>query len=121
MNDIVTAFKGIDAELRVVALLGSKTWEIEYIRDELEETYTDADFEEAYRDLMANQISSADFSQVGPMGDLIGQMYYLEEVIVFQFPSSRYEGVFVSFDQAESFPVGTVFQVAEELRSFAGN
>lgn len=121
MSDIVRAFKGIEAELRVVASLGSKTWDIEYIRDDLEETYTDGDFEKAYRDLMANQVSSADFSQVGPMGDLIGQMYYLEEVLVFQFPSSRYEGVFVSFDQAESFPVENVFQVAEELRSLVGN
>jgi hypothetical protein len=64
---------------------------------------------------MANQVSSADFSEVGPIGDIIGQMYYLDEVVVFQFPSSRYEGIFLSFDQNNPFPVNDVFDVAEEL------
>lgn len=64
---------------------------------------------------MANQVSSADFSRVGPLGDLIGQMYYLDEVVVFQFPSSRYEGLFVSYDQMPSFPFTDAFETAEGL------
>lgn len=121
MQDIVTEFKGIDADLRVVASLRPNNWEIEYLREDLESVYSGDDFEDAYRSLMANQVSAADFSQVGPMGDLVGQMYYLDEVVVFQFPSSRYEGIFVSYDQMSSFPFTEAFDAADRLPTLGTN
>lgn len=115
METIVEAFEEVDGDLRVVASLRATSWEIEYVDDELEGVYTESDFETAYQSVMANQISTDDFSNVGPLGEVIGQLYFLEEVIVFQFPSSRYEGVFVSFTQADQFPIYDVFETAEEL------
>lgn len=121
MDEIVTEFKSLDADLRVVASLRPNTWEIEYLREDIQSVYSGDDFEDAYRSLMANQVSSADFSQVGPLGDIVGQMYYLKEVVVFQFPSSRYEGIFVSYDQSPSFPFDEAFDTADRLPTLGAN
>lgn len=115
MTALVDAFRAVDGDLRLVAMLDSTDWHMEYLRDDLEGTYTADDLDRAYQNLLANQVSSDDFSRVHQTGNLVGQLYYFEKTLSFQFPASRYEGVFVSYDQAEDFPVLEVFEAAQSL------
>lgn len=115
VTDLVEEFERIDGELRIVVTLNATSWEIDYIRDSLRDEYEDGDFERAYRNLMANQVSSEDFSHVGDFGEFVGEVYFFGKIVVFQFPSARYEGMFVSYDWDDSFPVKDVIELAEEI------
>jgi len=114
MEPIVERFHDVDAALRTVVSLGSTSWEFEYIRDDVRAAYTDDDLDAAYRSLMANQASADDFDQLIEFGELEAQVYIFEEIIAFQFPTSRYESLYVSYDREEPFPVFGVVDVATE-------
>ncbi|MDF9744489.1 hypothetical protein [Natrinema salsiterrestre] len=106
MSDLVEVFGNIEgAELRVVATLGSLDYEIEFIRDDVDRMYDGGEFDRAHRDLVANQVSADDFKRAVEIGDLECQLLLYEETIVFLFPSSRYEGIFASFDRRKPFPL----------------
>jgi hypothetical protein len=115
MEELVGEFREVDSGLRLVVALKSTSWDIQYIRDDLQEQYTDEDFDRTYRSHMANQVSSDDLSHIIQGGRLKGQVYLLEDVIVFQFPSSRYEGFYISYDWTESFPIKRVIDIATEI------
>jgi hypothetical protein len=117
MEDLVQAFAEIDDGLRVIVTMKRTSWEIEYIRDDVDDTYAASDFERTYRSHMANQVSSDDLSQVIEGGGFVGQLYMFEDLVVFQFPASRYEGFFVSYDWRDSFPIQAVFDAAKQLPS----
>lgn len=115
MSGLVEAFRGVDADLRIVASLRSTEWEMEFVRADLEGTYDDTDLENAYRSLMAAQVSVDDFGKVGSFGAFEAHQYYFGDIVVFQFPSSRYEAVFVSYDREDPFPVHDVLETAAEV------
>jgi hypothetical protein len=114
MSTIVDRFGDVDADLRTVVTLGNTSWEVEYMRDDVRAAYEDDDLDAAYRSLMANQTSSDDFDQLIEFGELEAQVYLFEEILAFQFPASRYESLYVSYDRTEPFPVFGVVDVAAE-------
>lgn len=116
MSDLVEAFQDIEeAQLRVVATIDSRNYEIEFIRDDLLEAYSRADFKEAYRDLIANQISADDFRQTVGFSDLNCQLFLFDETAAFLFPSSRYDSVFISFDYEHPFPLRIIVNTASTI------
>lgn len=115
MAELEKAFRRVDAELRLIVALKSTDWEIKYIANDLEDTYEKRDFEASYRNLMANQVSSDNLRRVVEAGDLTGQVYIFDRVIVFHFPSSRYEGVFASYDRGDDVPIAEVIETAENV------
>lgn len=115
MAEFVEEFRDVNAELRLLVTLTPTAWDIQYIADPLEELYSDRDFEESYRQMMANQVSSDNLSQVVQAGEFVGQVYVFENVVVYQFPSSRYEGVFVSYNRKDSFPALDIIETAEQI------
>lgn len=104
------------ADLRVVAQLESLDYEVQYVRDDLTGTYDQPDLDQAYQAMMANQVSVDDFADVGTFGDLDCQVLLFDDVIVFLFPSSRYDGVFASFDRTQPFPL---LEVVDQFNSNA--
>ncbi|WP_336325679.1 hypothetical protein [Halovenus sp. HT40] len=114
-SGFVETFREIDSGLRIIVTFANTDWEIEYIRDDLEETYTEEEFEKTYREHLASQLASENLSAVIEGGEFVGEMFLFEDIVVFQFPSSRYEGMFVSYDWTESFPTNDVFAAADEL------
>lgn len=125
MATLVESFREIgNDDLRVVATLESTDYEIEYIRSDLEEAYSDVDLDEAHRNLIANQVSSADFSEVGAFGDLDAQVLFFEDIVVFLFPTSRYSAVFVSYERTDtdgSIPVRDVIATATDHPEIPGD
>lgn len=121
MPSLTDAFASIDgAEPRVVATLEALDFRIEFMRDDLEETYSEADLERVYRSVMANQVSADDVRKIGGFGDLECQVFLFEEVVAFLFPSSRYESVFVSFDRERPFPLLDVVGTASDVPHLSG-
>jgi hypothetical protein len=90
---------------RVVADLQNVTFEIRHIREDVAGRYSDGDLEDAYRLVMANQVSGEEFNQIIGEGRFDAQTLFFDTIIVFLFPSERYQGVFASFDYSEEFPV----------------
>jgi hypothetical protein len=115
VSDLAEKFRAVDGGLRLVVRFASTDWELEYIREDLESTYSAEDFEETYREHMASQVSAENMSEVIVGGDFAGKMFMFEDIVVFQFPSSRYEGLFVSYDWRDSFPTNDVFRAADSL------
>jgi len=112
MTQIVETLRGVDgANARVIAHLDALDFTVEYVRDDLEDRYSDQDLEEAYQLLMANQVTGDNFK------DLIGEEFqaqtlFFENVVVLLLPSARYEAVFASFDRREPFPVIDLVETA---------
>jgi hypothetical protein len=112
MSDLAERLRAVDgAEARVIAHLGSLDFTVEYVRDDLASRYTDQDLESAYRLIMANQVTGDDFKELIDES-FEAQTLFFENVVVFVFPSARYEAVFASFDRTEPFPVLDLIEAA---------
>jgi hypothetical protein len=101
---------------RVVADLKSVTWDIEFIRDDVEGSYSDSDLDEAYQLLMATHVSGDDFKTLIGEDRFNAQTLFFDNIVVFFFPSERYEGVFASFDYDDGFPVNELVKRVSETR-----
>lgn len=120
MSELVEPFQNIEgAQLRVAATLDARGYEMEFIRDDLADTYSKADFKEAYMNIIANQISADDFGKSIGFTNLNCQTFIFDEAIVFLFPSSRYDGVFISFDYEHPFPLRLVMDTASTIPSLS--
>lgn len=109
MGTLVGALQEVEAtSLRTVATLESLDYEMRFIRDDLEDELDRGDLDHAYQSIIANQVSTDEFSQAVRTGDIEAQLFFFEKVIVFLFPASRYEGIFCSFDRSDPFPVQQV-------------
>jgi hypothetical protein len=115
MDDIVREFRDIDADLRLVLTLTEVSWDLLYVRDDVEDGYSEADFETTYREHMGTQISSDNLGRTIDGGDYHGQMYFFEDIVVFQIPSSRYQAVVVSYDWDGTVPIERIIETADEL------
>ncbi|WP_336336399.1 hypothetical protein [Haloarcula brevis] len=113
--DIIQNFG--DSKPRVVADLHSTTFEIEHIRDDVAGKYSDSDLDEAYKLIMAHTVTGDDFKSLIGEGRFNAQTLFFEDIVVFVFPSKRYEGVFASFDYDDSFPVTELVRTVSETRS----
>jgi len=113
--DAILAFDGPTP--RVVADLRGVSFEVEHVREDLEDSYSDADLDEAYQLVMSNQITGDDFKRLVGRSRYAAQTLFFDDLAVFIFPSDRYDAVFASFDYDESFPVnGLVSAVTEAQR-----
>lgn len=99
----------------MIARLESVDFELEYVRDDLEGEFSEETLEKAYQTVMGNLISSHDFTQIADGKGLESEVYVLETKIVCVFPSSRYEGYFVSFDRSDSLSILAINDVAREF------
>lgn len=106
-----------EATPRVVADLDSVDFEIKFMRDDVEDQYSTADLDEAYHLVMANQVSSDDFKQLIGEAQFSAQSLIFDTVIVFIFPSDRYQAVFASFDYEGDFPVAKLVQQVSDANS----
>jgi hypothetical protein len=116
MGDHVEVFRGFgDGDLRIVSTHNATRYEMEYVRDDLEDAFTTEELNEAHRNLVANQVSSDSFGQAVDHGDMQAQQFFFEDVIAFVFPSSRYDGYLVSYDRTESIPVTEVVETGVDV------
>lgn len=116
MSEIVEQLRSVkDANLRVAANLDAMDFEVEYIRDDLEEIYSDQDLERAYQQMLANQVSADNFRKGVKLGNIECQTIIFEGAIIFLFPSSRYTSIFTSFDRKQPFPLLEIVRKAGEI------
>jgi hypothetical protein len=114
MPNIVDTLRNVDdADARLIAHLGALTFEIEYIREDVKSQYSDGDFDEAYQQIMANQVSGDEFRKI--IGEEFeAQTLFFEDIVVLVLPSARYEAIFATFDRHESLPINYLIRVATE-------
>ncbi|EMA34270.1 hypothetical protein [Haloarcula japonica] len=113
--DIIRDFG--ESRPRVVADLHSTTFEIKYVREDVAGRYSDRDFDEAYKLIMANTVTGDEFKSLIGEGQFNAQTLFFDDIVVFFFPSQRYEGVFASFDYDGSFPVNELVKQVSETRT----
>jgi len=116
MSEITDVIREFEASTpRVVADLRSITWEIRYVRDDVEGLYSDSDLDEAYQLIMANQITGDDFKSLIGEQTFNAQTLFFDDIVVFLFPADRYEGVFASFDYDGEFPVSELVERVSDV------
>lgn len=113
--DVVQSFEGYTP--RVVADLKSFTWHIEFIREDVQGTYSEDDLDEAYQLIQANNVAGDEFKQLLGENQFNAQTLFFDDIIVFFLPSDRYMGVFASFDYDGEFPVKELVRRASEHRT----
>jgi len=115
VSELVESLRGVDgAEARVIASLDSLDFTVEYVREGLESRYSDRDLESAYRLIMANQVTGAEFKELIDE-EFDAQTLFFENVVVLVLPAARYEAVFASFDREEPFPITDLLDAADRL------
>lgn len=114
MEETISAFQDVDSELRLVMSMSQVNWELEYVRDDVDDVYSESDFETTYRKHMGNQISSDDIERTVDSDEFYGQAYLFEDILAFQFSIGRYESLLVSYDWDGSFPIDDVTTAVEE-------
>ncbi|MFT4884831.1 MAG: hypothetical protein ACI8U4_002349 [Natronomonas sp.] len=116
MGNYIEAFKAFgEDELRMVSTHDATNYEMQYVREDLRDAFTEEELDDAHRNIIANQVSSEDFSQAVDHGGLEAQQFFFEDVIAFIFPTSRYDGVLVSYDREGSIPVADVVEAGIEV------
>ncbi|WP_336133492.1 hypothetical protein [Natronomonas amylolytica] len=116
MGNYIEAFEAFgDDELRMVSTHDATNYELQYVREDLRDAFTGEELDTAHRNLVANQVSSEDFSQAVDHGRLESQQFFFEDVLAFIFPASRYDGVLVSYDREGSIPVADVVETGIEV------
>ena len=117
MSPIAEAILAFDGPTpRVVADLRSVSFEIEHVREDVTDRYSDADLDEAYQLVMSNQITGDDFKRLVGRSEYRAQTLFFDDLAVFLFPSDRYDAVFASFDYDESFPVSELVSAVTDAR-----
>lgn len=120
MTNVVETIRDVEGvNPRVIARLGSFDFDIEYMRDDVEDVYSERNLDEAYKLIMANQVTGDDFKELIGRGRYDAQTLFFEDVIVCLFPSERYEAVFASFDHHDDFPVTDLVRRVTATRSGA--
>jgi hypothetical protein len=102
------------ANARVIARLEAVDFTVEYIREDVEQQYSEDDLDEAYQTIMGTQVASDDFKRL--IGEPFeAQTLFFEGIVVLLLPSSRYQATFASFDRHEEFPVNDVVDAATRI------
>jgi hypothetical protein len=116
MGDYVEAFKSFgEDQLRMISTHDATRYEMEYVRDDLQDAFSTDELNEAHLNLVANQVSSTSFSQAVDHGVLKAQQFFFDDVLAFIFPASRYDGVLVSYDRDGSIPVADVVETGVDV------
>ncbi|SER15649.1 hypothetical protein [Natrinema salaciae] len=116
MTGHVDVFRTIEGtSLRFVVTVDALEYTLDFVRDDLEDAYSEQDLDHAYRNLIANQVSADDFKHSLELGALECQILFTDVNIGFLFPSSRYNGLFVAFDRQKPFPVLEVVDRASTI------
>lgn len=102
---------------RVVADLRSVSFKVEFVRDDVEDQYSESDLDEAYQLVMSNQITGDDFRELIGESRYDAQTLFFDDILVFLFPSDRYDAVFASFDYDGAFPVNEVVDAVVDERA----
>lgn len=98
--DIVSTLQDeVGDALRSVAVYDENGYEFEFIRDDVEGTYTIEEIEKVYDDLVIQGLSREFLEQLFHAGQLQCSMYGFEEATMFHFTGGDYSGLFVSIDR----------------------
>ena len=118
MTSIADAILTFDGPTpRVVADLRSVSFDIEHVREDVEEVYSDRDLDEAYQLVMSNRVTGEEFKQLIGESRYDAQTLFFDDILVFLFPSDRYDAVFASFDYDGAFPVNELVDAVAEARA----
>ncbi|PHQ37921.1 hypothetical protein DJ69_14495 [Halorubrum persicum] len=101
---------------RIVADLRSVSFEVEHVRENVKDRYSDADLDEAYQLVMSNQITGDDFKELVGRSQYRAQTLFFDDLAVFLFPSDRYDAVFASFDYDDDFPVSALVSAVSDAQ-----
>lgn len=105
--------------LRIVASIDSLDYEIEYIRDDLEGGLSDDQFNKIYQSIVVEGLAGRDIGTVAGVGNQEAQIVLYEDVVLFIFPTEKYESVMVSTDRDGSTPIADVVETASSALSDA--
>ncbi len=100
-------------DLRAVATFGKLDYDVAFIRDDVREGYSRERLDELYRNLVSDGIANDEIGQQMAVGEQQARIKVFENVIVLVFPSSRYEGVFVSIDRDPDVPILDIIDLAD--------
>jgi len=118
MSDISEAIQDFEEKTpRVVADLQNVDFEIKYMREDVKPLYTDVELTEAYHLIMGTLVTGDEFKSLIGEQTCSAQTLFFDEVVVFLFPSERYQAVFASFDYDEDFPANQLVQTVSEMTS----
>ncbi|WP_148413444.1 hypothetical protein [Haloferax sp. KTX1] len=82
--------------LRTVVIAADDDYELEYIRDDLSEQYTERTLTEAVSDLRVETPFATPGADSHPAGERRAVVYYYENAFVLQFPFSEAERIIIS-------------------------
>lgn len=114
--DLVEDLRGDLGEgVRMVLVYGETEYDHAYLRDDIDDEYTEADLEGLRREIIVFGLGKERIGDVTHVGELRHIIYDTEDAFSIQIPLGKHEGVFVSVDDEHE---DDVFDVVEATREW---
>lgn len=109
--------RSLDAgELRIVVRYDGDDFEAVHVAEELDDLYTDAEFEEVTKNLVLKSLDDGlEQPELAHFGHLDATVRWFQEVVVLQVPLDDWSGVIVSFDRESIADTG---RLVDEILAF---
>lgn len=94
-----TLKEDLGESLRVVAVHRERDYEFQYLRDDVETTYSPEEFSRIFDDLVLEGMEREHFERLFHVGALECGAWGFEEAAIFYFPGEDHSGLVVSVDR----------------------
>ena len=101
--------------VRMVLVYGETEYDHAYLRDDIDDEYTETDLEGLRREIIVFGLGKERIGDVTHVGELRHVIYDTEDAFSIQVPLGKHEGVFVSVDDEQG---DDLFDVIETTRQW---
>lgn len=89
----------VDGSLRALASYEEQSYDIHYLRDDIEHQYSEGDIKRVFDYVALAGLSRDYLEQTFHAGSVLCTVYSFEDADMFHFQTDRTEGFFLSFDR----------------------
>ena len=115
MDDTVAAFERVaGAALRSVVRFESTDFDLHYLRDDVEASYSDQEEQRLYREMVAQNIGDMTLENSLKGGSHECAVHVFTEITVFIFKESKYDGWYISIDRTPSVHADDVIELGTD-------
>jgi len=97
-NLVEYALSEVDEKLRTVAVVFEDDFEILYLRDDLQETYSSSQYNRVVDSFRTERTPERDGKATAPLGAKQSLIHYHERAFVFQFPHADCHSILLSVE-----------------------
>jgi hypothetical protein len=102
------------AHLRSIALYGPDSYDVLFLRDDVDASYLSAEIDEIHDEMVLEDLGIGYLEDLFNAGDLVCSTHVFEEGVMMHLAGEEHHGLFVSFDPGPNVDILDVGEFAKE-------